>query len=76
MLITFPHKVVHDKKIQAMNVQRDHSFRCQREMHARRERVSGILLKRESLPTIAASITCCLRTKAALCSTWHYTLLL
>ena len=38
------------KKIQAMNVQRDRSFRCKCEMHARGERVSGILLKRESLP--------------------------
>ena len=33
-----------------MNVQRDRPFRCKCEMHARRERVSGILLKRESLP--------------------------
>ena len=33
-----------------MNVQRDRSFRCKCEMHARRERVSDILLKRESLP--------------------------
>ena len=38
------------KKIQAMNVQRDRSFRYKCEMHARRERVSGILLKLESLP--------------------------
>ena len=50
MLITFPHKLVHDKKIQAMNVQRDHSFRCQCEMDARQDRVSRILLIRESLP--------------------------
>ena len=33
-----------------MKVQRDRSFRCKCEMRARRERVSGILLKRESLP--------------------------
>ena len=50
MFITFPYKLAHDKKKQAMNVQRDRSFRCKCEMHARRERVSGILLKRESLP--------------------------
>ena len=34
------------KKVQAMSVQRA----CKCEMHARRERVSGILLKHESLP--------------------------
>ena len=50
MMITFPYKLVHDKKIQAMKVQRDRSFRFKCEMRARRERVSGILLKRESLP--------------------------
>ena len=50
MFITFPYKLVHDKKIQGMKVQRDRSFRCKCEMRARRERVSGILLKRESLP--------------------------
>ena len=50
MFITFPYKLAHDKKKQAMNVQRDRSFRCKCEMHARRERVSGFLLKRESLP--------------------------
>ena len=33
-----------------MKAQRDRSFRCKCEMRARRERVSGILLKRESLP--------------------------
>ena len=38
------------KKSQAMYVQRGRSFRCKCEMHARRERFSGILLKRESLP--------------------------
>ena len=38
------------KKNQAMNAQRDRPFRCKCEMHERRERVSGILLKRESLP--------------------------
>ena len=48
--ITFPFKLVHDKKIQAMKVQPDRSFRCKCEMLARRERVSGILPKRESLP--------------------------
>ena len=32
-----------------MNVQRDRPLRCKCEMHARREQVSGILLKRESL---------------------------
>ena len=50
MFITFPYKLIHDEKILTMNVQRDRSFRCKFEMHARRERVSGILLKRESLP--------------------------
>ena len=33
-----------------MNVQQDRSLRCKCEMHARGERISGILLKRESLP--------------------------
>ena len=38
------------QNIQAINVQRDLSLRCKCEMHARRERVSGILFKRKSLP--------------------------
>ena len=61
MFITFPYRLVHDKKNQAMTVQRDRSFRCKCEMRVPRgesglqvfcwrERVSGILLKRESLP--------------------------
>ena len=50
MFITLPYKLVHDTKVQAMKVQRDRLFRCKCEVRARRERVSSILLKRESLP--------------------------
>ena len=38
------------KKVQAMNLQRDRLFRFKCEVHERGQRISGILLKRESLP--------------------------
>ena len=67
-----------------MDVQRDRSFRCKCEIHARRERVLGILLKHESLPGAkefgghdrGKHYLSSTYYTAALCSTWHQTLLL
>ena len=95
MFITFPYRLVHDKKNQAMTVQRDRSLRCKCEMRVPRgesglqvfcwrERVSGILLKRESPPGTnvfgghdrSNHHWLSMYYTAAPCSTWHYTLLL